>query len=378
MKQGKNKIIIIGAGPIGCYLAQLLKKEGIDILLLEEHKEIGRPIHCAGLVGKKVFEETRIPLSSDCILNTINGAILYIDNEEILIKRKKVAYVIDREKFDKLLGNGLKISFETKFLGLEKENGSYIIETDKGYLETEIVIGADGAKSSVREFVVSNHMQYLKGVQFRMKIKPKYIDMVEVYVKKPYFYWIIPEEKEIVRMGVLSQNPYHDLLAFIKEKKFNGEILEKFAGIVPLTHFHTLSRDRIFLLGDSAAQVKPLTYGGIYMGMRAAEILTECIAREKFNDYSSLWLKKFGKEIGVALKARQILSKLNDADIEKIVCFIKKKTDIIETKGDFENHSTLVWEFLKHPNISKEILVILLKILKASLPSGYENYHLTK
>lgn len=361
-----SKIVIIGAGPIGCYLAQLLRKQGVNSLLIEEHKEIGRPIHCAGLVGRKVFEETKAPLSNDCILNVINGAIFYMNSNKIAIRRKEVAYVIDREKFDKHLGQGLDIDFETRFLGLEKQNGSYIIETDKGQMEADIVIGAEGAKSVLREFVAGNHMQYLKGVQFRMKAKPGFADMVEVYIKKPYFYWIIPESNEIIRVGVLSNNPYQDLINFIEEINLKGEILEKFAGIVPLTHFSSLSRERIFLVGDSASQIKPLSYGGIYMGMRAAEILCDCISNEKFDDYNVLWAKKFGKEIEFALQARHVFSKLNDQDIEKIFAFIKKRTDIIEQKGDFENHSLLLWEFMKQPDVTSDILNILFKIIKNS------------
>lgn len=365
MKKQK-RIIIVGAGPAGCYLAQLLKRAKLDPLLIEEHKEIGRPVHCAGLVGKKVFEETQIALPCDCILNTINGAIIHAAGKEITIRRKNVAYVIDREKFDKNLGRGLNINFETRFLGLEKGNNRYIIETDKGYLDADVLIGAEGAKSIVKEFVTNGKMHYLKGVQFRMKLDARYNDMVEVYVKRPYFYWIIPESAKIVRIGVLSENPYQDLLAFIKETKLNGQILGKFAGVVPLTHFHPLSRERIFLVGDSASQVKPLSYGGVYMGMRAAEMLSRCIINERYEEYTLLWEKKFGREIAVSLKARQIFSKLSDKDIDKIFDFIKDKTGIIEKRGDFENHATLLWEFLKHPNLSKDILSVIFKIIKDS------------
>lgn len=361
-----NALAIIGAGPVGCYLGQLLKKAGRNPLFIEEHKELGRPIHCAGLVGKKVFEETKIPLPRDCILNEINGAVIHAGSKSVIIRRKKVAYVIDRERFDKNLGHGLNIHFETRFLGLEKKNGGYIIETDKGYIDADIVIGAEGAKSTVRECVTNEKVNYLKGVQFRMKLNTKYSDMVEVHIKKPYFYWIIPESSSVARIGVISENPYHDLLSFIKEENLNGQILEKFAGIVPLTHHAQLSKEKIFVVGDSASQVKPLSYGGIYMGMRAAEILSECVLRERYEEYSSLWNKNFGKEIAVSLKARQIFSKLSDKDIDKIFDFIKDKTGIIEKKGDFENHATLLWEFLKHPNLSKDILDVIFKIIKNS------------
>lgn len=337
-------------------------------MLIEDHKEIGRPVHCAGLVGEKVFSEAKVSISTKCILNTINGASFHLGGESFRLKKKNVAYVVNREAFDKNLGKGLNILFETKFLGLEKENGSYIIETDKGDLSADIVIGADGANSALREFVNRNQRrEYLKGVQFRMAHQPANKDLVEVYLEKPYFYWIIPESDKIVRVGVISKNPYQDLLDFVKKNKMKGEVIEKFAGIVPLKHHSYLSRERVFLVGDSAAQIKPLTYGGIYMGMRGAEMLAQCIAKKRFFEYSSLWRKRFGRELKVSLRARKVFQKLSKKDLKKIFFFAKKNTRVIEKKGDFERHAALVWELLRNPDNSRELASILFKIFRASL-----------
>ena len=368
-----DKVTIIGAGPIGCYLAQILKKQGANPLLIEEHKELGKPVHCAGLVGKGVFEETQVPLDRKCISNTINGAVIHLDKDEICIRRKEVAYVVDREKFDKNLGKGLNILFETKFLGLERKKDAYIIETDKGDIETNIAIGADGAHSSVREFVAQNgNSHHLKGVQFRIEHTPRYKDMVEVYIKKPYFYWVIPESEKQVRVGIISHDPYQNLLQFIKEVKIKGKVLEKFAGKVPTTYITNLSRDKVFLAGDSASQLKPLTYGGIYTGMKGAEILAKCLLTRKFSRYSSIWMKKFGKEISMTSRAKEIFNRLPEEDIRRIFSFVKKKSSIIEKKGNFENHSSLIWEFLKDPGTSKHLVNILLKIVQISInkPKG--------
>jgi len=72
-----SKIVIVGAGPIGCYLGQLLKQAGFDPLILEEHSEVGRPVQCAGIVGRRVFEDLKIKPSEKSILNTIDGAKIY-------------------------------------------------------------------------------------------------------------------------------------------------------------------------------------------------------------------------------------------------------------------------------------------------------------
>ena len=43
--------LIVGAGPVGGYLAKRLADKGKSVLMLEEHAQIGRPFQCAGLVN---------------------------------------------------------------------------------------------------------------------------------------------------------------------------------------------------------------------------------------------------------------------------------------------------------------------------------------
>jgi flavin-dependent dehydrogenase len=60
MKQ-QYEIGIIGAGPIGGYLAAELSKSHDSIALFEQHKKIGIPMNCAGLITPRVFEQFSIP-----------------------------------------------------------------------------------------------------------------------------------------------------------------------------------------------------------------------------------------------------------------------------------------------------------------------------
>ncbi|MDD3296135.1 MAG: NAD(P)/FAD-dependent oxidoreductase [Candidatus Omnitrophica bacterium] len=359
----KQRIVIVGAGPIGCYLSQLLRREGLNSLLIEEHKEIGRPVHCTGLVGEKVFREAKIPLERNTILNTINGAVINLGRDRFILKKKSVAYVVDRDQFDKQLSRGLSVELGIKCLGIEAQKKGYIVETDRGGFQADIVIGTDGVNSVVRQVVdPSFRVTYLKGVQFRIKGDFEFKDLVEVYVKKPYFYWIVPEGDNVARVGVISKNPYYDLSEFIKCYKIKGRIIEKFAGIVPLNYSRNLSRDRLFLVGDSASCVKPLTYGGIYTGMRSAEILADCITKEKFSDYSYIWAKRFNREIKTGLKARDVFQHLSKKDVKRIFDFAKKNAKIIEENGNFESHASLIWYFLKRPKVLKEISDIFLSV----------------
>ena len=93
--------------------------------------------------------------------------------------------------------------------------------------------------------------------------------------------------------------------------------------MVPKTH-----GPGVLLVGDAAAQVKPLSGGGIYTGMRCAEILAEvadvALRRNDLSDaslaeYDRRWMAALGEEFRRALYLRRILTRLSDDDLDAIV-----------------------------------------------------------
>mgnify|MGYP001612794742 CR=1 FL=1 len=359
------KIVIIGAGPIGCYSAQLFNKfmPGIDVINIEEHPQVGKPVHCAGLVSRRIFEESKVALDTGCIINVIDGARFFFNSDSFLIRRKDAAVVVDRSKFDADLSRGLKIISNTRFVGIGKEGRGYLIETDKGEYYADIVIGADGANSLLRSAINGKeNIDYFRGVQFRIRSKRKR-NIVNVYIRSSFFAWAIPEDENIIRVGIISDNPYHDLVDLLRREGIKGEILEKFAGVVPLGRCQT-QKDRIFLVGDAACQVKPLSHGGLYYGMRCAEILVDCISQSRLDDYQKKWQERFGREINIGLKIRQIYTKLNQDNIDKMFAIFKENVDIIEKFGDLENHSKFISEIIKNPKLQILLGKVIFSIIK--------------
>jgi len=362
------KIIIVGAGPVGCYTAQLLKKSGINPILIEEHKEIGRPVHCAGVVGGELFKESKIDLPlKNFIKSQLDGAKIFYGKESFKLKRKAVAYVIDREAFDKALGIGLDVKYETKFLGFEKTKNKCVVQTDKGEFEADIMIGADGATSKVREAAgLNNGIRYFSGVQFRIKEKLQDNNFVKVYIKKPFFSWIVPEDDSFVRAGIISGNAFSDLNNFLEEIKLKGEIIDKFGGIIPVGTCQTV-KDNLALVGDAACQVKPLSHGGLFYGMRGAEILAGCIVKNKLQDYDRIWKKKYGGEIKVALYFKNLYENLSEKDLSVIFDIMRASAKKIERMGDFENHSSILIEIIKDKEIQNKLGSVLWTMLKSNL-----------
>ena len=83
MLRDNYDVIVIGAGPVGGYLAWRLTQNGLTVLLVEEHSEIGRPFQCAGMVNPSAMERIG---AFDTVLTRIWGARMYSPSgTEILI-----------------------------------------------------------------------------------------------------------------------------------------------------------------------------------------------------------------------------------------------------------------------------------------------------
>ena len=373
------EIIIVGAGPVGCYTAQLLLKYGIKAKLFEEHQEVGKPVQCAGIVGKQVFEDTRGEIPKSSIINQINGAFFFYGKDNFQIKREGVALVINREKFDKELSHGLDIEFKTRLLSLEKDRKreGYLLKTNKGDLYAEIVIGADGAKSQVRRFVLQEesrlreargdkktnnqesnqerdfrkNIDYYSGWQYRIKLEKPFApkEFVQVYMSEeiPFFIWVIPEDEYVARIGIISRDDRKKLNQFLKEEKIEGEIIEKIYGIIPLGLLPRIHLEKVALVGDAACQIKPLTGGGIYYGLKAAEILVDCIRENRLTEYELRWKRRYSKEIRSALRLRKVHERLQPYESKEIFKLFKKNAYFIEEVANFENHSEIFKEVFK-------------------------------
>jgi len=361
-----SKIVIVGAGPVGCYLGQLLKNYGFDPLLLEEHPEVGKPVQCAGIVGRGIFEELRLPLTTKAIINTIDGAIISFNGASFSLNRSRVAYIIDREIFDKELSQKLNIEFNTEMHEIHPIKDGYILKTSNGEYFADLVVGADGPNSRVRKALgFASDMKLYRGYQYRVKMPPEKQNLVKVSYIKPFslFNWMIPEGNGVVRIGTISNNPYQELNNFMEKNGLQGEIVEKNAGAIPIGTCE-LVRESAALVGDAACQVKPITSGGIYYGMKSAEMLSDAVKEGNLSKYSVRWGEEFEQEIKICLLLRYVMENMEDAALEKIFDYVKDNAHLIEKIGDFENHSSVMWSLLSNPRTYPTIGTFLMGMLK--------------
>lgn len=360
------KIIVVGAGPVGCYTAQLLKHYGYNPIILEEHPEVGKPVSCAGIVGRGIFEEMRLPVSRKSVVNTIDGAKVSYQETSFELRRPGVALIVDRSSFDQEMSQKLEIEFNTELHDIHQIRDGYLLKTNNGEYFADLVIGADGPNSRVRKSLgFISDMKLYRGYQYRVKMPLERTDQVTVSYIKPFslFTWLIPEGDGVVRIGTICNNPYQELNQFMEKNGLKGEIIEKNAGAIPVGNCE-LVRGNAALVGDAACQIKPITSGGIYYGMKSAELLVDSIREGNLAQYAARWSEEFEQEMKVCLLLRYILENMGDDILKKIFEYVRDNARLIEQIGDFENHSSVIWSLASNPRTYPTIGTLLMGMVK--------------
>jgi geranylgeranyl reductase family protein len=366
-------VIVVGAGPAGSFVADSISKKGFKTALLEEHREIGKPVQCAGLVTHRVFDI----LGYKCaLLNEVRGAKIHSPSDRTMFfqAEKSKASVIDRGIFDKTLGqravdSGAKLELGSKVTEVKRNESEIMVKVKSNGKRTEmkcsLLIGADGTGSVVaRSFDFPKPKTILSGFGAEcISDKAQVMDHVDIFVGNRiapgFFAWIIPTDKG-VRIGLCTakgkQRPYHYFKKLISQnqvKESVGEIkIDSYVtGTIPIGHLKKPFTDSVMLVGDAAAQVKPLSGGGIYLGLlcgnHCADVALEALEKEdvsehRLKDYGKRIQHDVGKELRRANQLRKIYIKLEDEHLEegfdilsdeKLLSYIAKHGDIDYPSG---------------------------------------------
>ncbi len=356
--------VVVGGGPAGSFFAFELAKRGFEVIVFEEHKEIGRPAHCAGHLSIKSLKNLGLyPLPKGIVENTFSGANFYSPNgaKFSVNLSKPVTCAVNRTLFDQHLYEkaktaGANFQLDTRVEELLFEN-SFVkgVKAKSAYSQilrvpSRLVADGEGISSTL---VKQAGLQPLRGSDLVLAVEAevenvKEVDehSVEVYLGEDYapgFYaWLIPRLDGTAKVGLATKkgNPKAFLQEFISKHPVASKQLEN--AKVTRSEFHAITlggaipkvyTNGFLAIGDCASQVKPTTGGGVIFSITCAIIAAEVASKalkennlsaNPLEPYQKQFSKKIGFDMEVMRKARRALNTFSDKKIDRAVQFANK------------------------------------------------------
>jgi geranylgeranyl reductase family protein len=390
-------VVVVGGGPSGLSASWSVASQGVEVVVLEEHEEIGRPRHCAGLVSGEGLRLIGMPCKSEYVENKIRKALVVADGFYVELKKLgEPVYVLDREAFDKAMANratnhGAEISLKKRAKRVEKIQEGYVVKTSNGSYVCKVVIDGEGATSRLaKDMGLGGPKLKLPALQVDVKGS---VNLDEVLVilgnewAPGFFSWVIPLSDGELRVGLASITGYCDVLLtrLIKRHPIVSKLLRKaearrrYGGMIVMGPSKKTRSENFMVVGDAAGQTKPLTGGGVVYGALcgylAGVVASGVVSGEvDASLYERLWRRLLGLEERLGWLLKRVL--LLDG-IERLLNLASRGglLSLIEKSVHYEYHVTSTLKRPYLPLVGSLLLALLTPakafkyILHPSLPA---------
>jgi digeranylgeranylglycerophospholipid reductase len=379
---GRRDVVVVGAGPAGLLAARDLAAAGFSTTVLEEHEQVGIPVHCTGVLGLDAFDELALP--RETILDAAHAArFISADGSSLLIDHERVrAAIVDRAAFDRALAAaaitaGAEIQTGSRVRHIDVIGDGVNVVTAHGVVQSRACIIACGANYRFnRRLGLGLPRLFAHSAQREVAFPDA--QHIEVYFGRQIaaggFGWLVPfrrGEASFARVGVMC-----DTRARTAFKSLSQRIAERFdvspdwgeprVKILPLAPVTRTWSSRVLAVGDAAGLVKATTGGGIYFGLISGQIAADvlrsalaedCLTASRLREYERRWRARLWPEIRAGLAFRTMAAKLSDGAIDALVELARVDgiVPLLKQTADFNWHGAAARSLLRNPSFRRVV-----------------------
>lgn len=378
-------VVVVGAGPAGLTAAAKLASLGHDVVVLEEHSEIGHPVHCTGVLGVEAFDELDLPREP---ILAITGAASFRHGhgEPVIVDTERIkAAVIDRGRFDAALAAravaaGAEVRTSARVDGLSVSSTGVTVRVRDGEtVEARACVLACGANYRFnRELGLGVPREFVQTAQIEtpFALLPRIDVRFGRQIAPGGFAWAVPflrDGQPYARLGLFC-----DSGASPRFREYSRQIAHEWGidpaslppprmKMLPLGPVKKTVAERVVAIGDAAGLVKPTTGGGIYYsilsGVMAAEALGAALNRDELGERQMRacedgWRARLGPDIRAGLAFRALATRIGDRGIQAVieVARVDGIIPLLKETADFNWHRKAALALLKHPAVRKAVL----------------------
>ena len=327
MKYHEYDMVVVGSGPAGASAARRACMHGIATLLVDARKNPGSPVQCAEYVPYAI--KKYVPLVPKAVVQKIDTLITFIYNEPVSTLAGP-GYMLDRTIFDGSLVQSAReagADFWPASQAISRtDEGLIVNRAGKGNVEIKckIVIGADGPRSTVGQWMNSVNSSFMVGLQYNLPLCNNQ-SSTDIYFQPEYeggYGWVFPKGKN-ANVGIGVNLLHKNKLRYLIKNFIDGLIAQgKLAdfrptritgGLIPVGGPLAVTQKKNMLLaGDAAGHTHPVTGGGIMNAIVTGQMAGEWAAQAIINHdlkllahYPQQWQTFLGRYLDRAVQQRK-------------------------------------------------------------------------
>ncbi len=347
-----HEIAVIGAGPAGSMVSAYLSAAGFDTCVIEKRK-FPREVLCGEFLSNEVIAALKE-------INLFEKFLSYNPNkisEFTLVNKRNNklyssldfdAFAMKRSVFDSLLleysaGTGTKLYQPAEVISLEKDNNKFVLKiksnrNEETIIKVDFVIAAYGRKNILdkklnRSFV--NAASGFNGVKFHVPnsmLNELTEEEIRIYLGNDIYCGVNQVSEEETTLCFLEKrngedlSPRERLEKLLSQNEMFGNLFKsEFKNMIyRLPVYGTgniyfgkrnVVENGVFMIGDAAGIIAPLSGDGIGMAIQSAKLLSSIIIDYKAGKinlktlseiYEREWNRLFSKRIKTALSVQKI------------------------------------------------------------------------